>query len=57
LDLKLSDKQTASMAVAIFPQKLDYLGLNTFTPQASTPDLHQRGYQISGEAQAAFTAR
>src|SRR6267154_3951706 len=49
LDLKVSDKQTASLAVAIFPQNLDYLGLNTFTPQPSTPDLHQRGYQISAQ--------
>ena len=48
-DLKVSEKQTASLAVAIFPQKFDYLGLNTFTPQPSTPDLHQRGYQISAE--------
>src|SRR5262249_50265611 len=30
-----------------YPQKLNYLGLNTFTPQPSTPDLHQRGSMLS----------
>jgi TonB dependent receptor/Carboxypeptidase regulatory-like domain len=48
-DLKINEKQTASLSVAIFPQKLDYLGLNTFAPQPSTPNLHQRGYEISAQ--------
>ena len=43
LDVKINEKQTATLSLAVFPQKLDYLGLNTFTPQPSTPDLHQRG--------------
>jgi len=45
IDMNISQKQTATASFAIFPQKLDYYGLNTFTPQASTPDLHERGYQ------------
>src|SRR6266403_553064 len=45
-DLILTSKQTASVSFALYPQKLDFLGLNTFTPQPSTPDFHQRGYQI-----------
>ena len=45
IDLKISSKQTATASFAIFPQRLDYYGLNTFTPQASTPDLNERGYQ------------
>jgi len=45
LDLNISQKQTATVSFAIFPQKLDYFGLNTFTPQTSTPDVHERGYQ------------
>jgi len=49
LDLKINERQTATLSAAVFPQKLDYLGLNTFTPQPSTPDLHQRGYQISAQ--------
>jgi outer membrane receptor for ferrienterochelin and colicin len=42
----LSPQQTATVSFALYPQKLDFLGLNTFTPQPSTPDFHQRGYQI-----------
>ena len=49
LDLNLSSKQTATVSLAMYPQKLKYLGLNTFTPQSSTPDYHQRGYQLYGQ--------
>jgi len=48
-DLKISDRQTATVSVAVFPQKFDHLGLNTFSPQPSTTNLHQRGDQISAE--------
>ena len=47
LDWIISPKQSATASFAIYPQKLDYLGLNTFTPQPSTPDLHQRDYMAS----------
>jgi hypothetical protein len=30
----------------VFPQKLDYMGLNTFTPQPSTADFRQKGHEI-----------
>ena len=49
VDLNLTSKQTATVSVAVYPQKLKYLGLNTFTPQSSTPDYHQRGYQLYGQ--------
>src|SRR5580704_5749305 len=49
IDFILSPKQTAAVSVAVYPQKLDYLGLSTFTPQASTPDFHQRGEQINAQ--------
>src|SRR6266487_5149191 len=55
-DLKINEKQTATLSVAVFPQKLDYLGLNTFNPQPSTPNLHQRGYQISAQHHFAFAS-
>lgn len=48
-DLTISPKQTATVSVAVYPQKLDFLGLNTFTPQPSTGDFHQRGYQLYGQ--------
>ena len=47
IDFTLSPKQTATASISLYPQKLDYLGLNTFTPQRSTPDFHQRGYQLN----------
>ena len=49
LDLKINDNQTATVALAVFPETFDYLGLNTFTPQPSTPHLHQNGYQLSAQ--------
>jgi len=45
-DLNLTPKQTATVSVSVTPQKLQYMGLNTFTPQSSTSDYHQRGYQV-----------
>jgi hypothetical protein len=45
-DFILTPKQTATASFALYPQKLNFLGLNTFSTQASTPDFHQRGYQI-----------
>jgi hypothetical protein len=47
LDFTISSKQTANVSLAFYPQKLDFLGLNTFTTQQSTPDFHQRGYQVN----------
>jgi len=44
-DFIITPKQTATASFALYPQKLDFLGLNTFTPQPSTPDFHQRGFQ------------
>ena len=49
LDFNISNKQTATASVAFYPQKLEYMGLNTFTPQPSTADYHQRGYQLYGQ--------
>lgn len=48
-DLKISNRQTATLSVAVFPQKFDYLGLNSFNPQPSTTNLHERGDQISAQ--------
>src|SRR6202051_3243900 len=48
-DLKISERQSATLSVTVFRQKFDYLGLNTFTPQPSTTNLHQRGDQISAQ--------
>jgi outer membrane receptor for ferrienterochelin and colicin len=45
VDFNITPRQTATASLALYPQKLDFLGLNTFTPQPSTPDFHQRGFQ------------
>jgi outer membrane receptor for ferrienterochelin and colicin len=45
-DFNITPKQTATASFALYPQKLDFVGLNTFTPQPSTPDFHQRGFQV-----------
>ncbi len=44
VDVNLTPRQTMTASLAVYPQKINYLGLNTFVPQPSTPDLHQRGY-------------
>ena len=49
VDLNVSPKQTATVSFALYPQKFDFLGLNTFTTQLSTPDFHQRGFQVYGQ--------
>ncbi len=45
-DLNLTPQQTATISLTVYPQKLDYMGLNTFTPQDATVDFRQRGYQV-----------
>ena len=47
VDATLSERQSLTASFALYPQKLNYLGLNTFTPQPSTPDFHQRGDMAS----------
>jgi len=47
VDVSLTETHSATFSFSLFPEKLAYLGLNTFTPQESTPDLHQHGYQGS----------
>jgi hypothetical protein len=47
VDATLTQRQSLTASFALYPQKLNYLGLNTFTQQSSSPDLHQRGYMAS----------
>jgi len=55
-DISLSETHSATLSFSAFPEKLAYLGLNTFTPQESTPDLHQRGYQAAVQDRYVFGA-
>lgn len=45
-DLRLGERHSSNVSLAFYPQKLNYVGLNTFTPQQATPDLRQRGYML-----------
>src|SRR6266576_1532916 len=54
VDLKINDRQTTTLSFAVFPQKFDYLGLNTFNPQPSTTNLHQRGFQVAAQHRYVF---
>jgi hypothetical protein len=47
LDVNLTQRQSLTASLALYPQKFNYLGLNTFASQTSTPDLHQRGYMAA----------
>ena len=46
-DVNLNQRQSMTATFTLYPQKLNYLGLNTFASQPSTPNLHQRGYMGS----------
>lgn len=56
LDLNLSERHSSNLSLAFYPQKLKYVGLNTFTPQATTPDIHQRGYMLSLQDNLSFNS-
>jgi hypothetical protein len=47
VDVNLTQRQSLTASFALYPQKFNYFGLNTFNPQTATPDLHQRGYMAS----------
>lgn len=47
IDAHLGARQTVMASVSFFPQKLNNLGLSTFLPQESAPDLRQRGHLIA----------
>ncbi|MEZ5366254.1 MAG: TonB-dependent receptor plug domain-containing protein [Bryobacterales bacterium] len=43
VDIQASDKNTATLNVLFFPEKLNFFGLDAFHPQPTTPDLRRRG--------------
>ncbi|MBI1874257.1 MAG: TonB-dependent receptor [Acidobacteria bacterium] len=57
VDWTASSADHVSVAVAVFPQKLGFLGLNTFNPQLVTPNLHQRGYLWTTTERRVLNAR
>ena len=53
-DVALAAAHRLTLIVSIFPQKLDFVNLNTFNPMGTTPNLHQRGWFVALHEQAAF---
>ncbi len=47
VDYNVSDTHRINATLAIFPQKLDYINLNTFNPQDTAANLHQRGWMAA----------
>src|SRR5581483_5420884 len=47
IDANLTTRQSLTASFALYPERLNYLGLNTFAPQPATTDFHQRGYMAS----------
>jgi hypothetical protein len=44
VDWDINDKNHLTTTFSLFPQKLRYVGLNTFNPQEVTPNYKQRGF-------------
>jgi hypothetical protein len=47
VDWEIDSKNHLSTTFSLFPQKLSYVGLNTFNPQEVTPDFRQRGFFLA----------
>ncbi|HJX92520.1 MAG TPA: carboxypeptidase regulatory-like domain-containing protein, partial [Pyrinomonadaceae bacterium] len=47
LDWDIDDQNHLTTTLSLFPQKLSFVGLNTFNPQEVTPDFKQRGFLLS----------
>ncbi len=54
LDAVLTAAHRLTLIASVFPQKLDFVNLNTFNPMETTPNLHQRGWFVALHEQAAF---
>jgi TonB dependent receptor/Carboxypeptidase regulatory-like domain len=54
LDLTLNSRNRVKFVGAFFPEKKRYVGLNTFSPQETTPNTKQNGELFSVSEQAIF---
>ena len=53
-DLTVNKNNRVKLVAAFFPQKAGFVGLNTFNPQETTPNIKQRGSLFSVSEQAIF---
>ena len=54
-DLTINKNNRAKLVVSIFPQKSRYIGLDTFNPQETTPNIKQHGALFSASEQSIFS--
>lgn len=54
IDFNINKNNRAKFVAAFFPQQMHHVGLNTFNPQETTPDIKQRGSLFSISEQAIF---
>lgn len=54
VDYVINSIHRLTASVSIFPQKLDFANLNTFNPSDTTANMHQRGWFVALNEQAAF---
>ena len=47
VDWDIDDRNHLTTTLSLFPQKLRYVGLNTFNPQEVTPNFKQRGFLVA----------
>jgi len=47
MDWDINDKNHLTTTFSLFPEKLRYVGLNTFNPQEVTPNFKQRGFLLA----------
>ncbi|HVS20631.1 MAG TPA: TonB-dependent receptor, partial [Pyrinomonadaceae bacterium] len=47
IDVILNGHHTQSFTLGYFPERVQYVGLDFFTPQPTTPNYHQRDYSFS----------
>lgn len=54
VDYVVNSLNRLTLSFSIFPQKLDFINLNTFNPSETTANIHQRGWFVALNEQAAF---
>jgi Carboxypeptidase regulatory-like domain/TonB dependent receptor-like, beta-barrel len=46
-DWEINPRHHFTASFTLYPENLSFVNLNTFNPESTTPDLHQRGYQMT----------
>ncbi len=54
VDVNLNEQNRLTGMLEVYPQNLTHVNLDTFNPQATTPNFRQRGYWVNVSEHAAF---